>query len=304
MTLRPPNQAAAQLKSQWLEHFIALSDAGGFRAAATTLGVSRQTLQRSLSQLEACLQTPLRQSPASRFQLTPAGLAFLQQARDLKASLQQLESRFSQLSEPLSGTISLAWQSAVSMDFLPASLASFMQAHPQVFLSIHCETDINNLTRDLSRGHLDLAIADSPPPDPQILTVGSRRSPFVIVSAPRPVCHWSALSYAVPSQPGPHQRRPRWDEQRYPRRIACTSDSLDVLLDWALSGRAATYLPQLTVQSLLDQGRLTIVAQPPEPAYKELFVCSSAAASERPVVKALLKALPFDPTLQVPKDGL
>ncbi len=285
------NEHLNGLKTQWLEHFIALAETGGFRSAAEKLGVSRQSLQRSLTQLEQQLQTPLHQIESQRFHLTPSGLIFLQQARSLSLALKRLEQRFTQLTEPLEGTLSFAWQSAACLDFMPGYLADYLRAYPQVFAHIQFEPVLSEIESALLRGRLDLGLCDSLLSAPELVQVGNWRSPFVIVSAPQATCHWSVLSYAVPRSSGPHLKRPRWDEQRFPRKIVCESDSLDVLLDWASSGRAATYLPLFTVKSLLDQGRLMIVAQPPEPAYKELFLISHQASRHKPAVAALIQRL-------------
>lgn len=285
------NEHLNGLKTQWLEHFIALAETGGFRAAAERIGVSRQSLQRSLNQLEQQLQTPLHQIESQRFQLTPSGLIFLQQARSLSLALQRLEQRFTQLTEPLQGAVSFAWQSAACLDFIPGYLADYLRGYPQVFLHVQFEPVLSEIESALLSARLDLGLCDSLPSAPELIQVGNWRSPFVIVSAPQASCHWSVLSYAVPRSSGPHLKRPRWDEQRFPRKIVCESDSLDVLLDWALSGRAATYLPQFTVQSLLDQGRLVIVAQPPEASYKEMFLISHQTSRSKPAVSALIQRL-------------
>ncbi|MGV3526643.1 MAG: LysR family transcriptional regulator [Candidatus Sericytochromatia bacterium] len=281
-----------QLKTQWLEQFVMLCQEAHLPRAAAKLGVSRQTLQRSLEQLESHLQTPLVHKNGKAFQLTPAGVLFLQQARELTQTLQRLEQRFQAVNAaPLSGTLAFAWQSASCFDFVPRALAAFLAAHPGVFLHIQCEPDTAALQERLLSGQLDLALMDVPPLAEGLEWVTGRRSPFVIVSAPRPLCHWAALAYALPEQAPRNLRQKRWDESLYPRQVVCTSDSLDVLLDWACSGRAATFLPQITVQRYLDQGQLAIVAQPPEQIFKELFLCSAPGAGAKPAVRALQQSL-------------
>jgi DNA-binding transcriptional LysR family regulator len=280
------------LKTQWLEHFILLCQELELRKAAEKLGVSRQTLQRSLEQLEAHTQTPLLKKSGKGLIPTQAGQLFLIQAREVMASLLRLEQRFQTRSQiALSGTISFAWQSASGFDFLPRCLSQFMAEHPDVFLNIQCEPQTETLRERLAKGQIDLALMDAELEEEEFMTFSARRSPFVIVSAPRPFCQWNALVYALPRRISHNPRQKRWNDEKYPRQIVCNTDSLDVLLDWCLTGRAATFLPQITVQRYLDQGQLAIVALPPEAIYKDLFVASTPAAQAKPAVKALTQTL-------------
>lgn len=284
--------AEPSLKTQWLTHFIVLCEELELNSAAAKLGISRQTLQRSLEQLEAHTQMPLLTKSGKHFLPTQAGQLFLIQARELTQALAQLEQRFQTSAQAaLSGTIAFAWQSASGFDFLPRCLSQFMAEHPDLFFNIQCETQTETLRARLAKGQLDLALMDAELEGEPFLTFSARRSPFVIVSAPRPFGPWNALNYALPLQFSHNPRQKRWNDQKYPRQVVCSTDSFDVLLDWCLTGRAATFLPQITVQRYLDQGKLAIVALPPEPIYKDLFVACTVASQAKPAVKAFIQAL-------------
>ncbi len=281
------------LKTQWLEQFIVLAQTGNLQAAADRLGVSRQTLQRSLNQLENCAQAQLLSKRKQGLQLTPTGQLFLTQATEILGSLNQLKSCFQDKSiQNLVGTIAFAWQSASCFDFIPKSLNEFLREHPDVFLTIQCEPQTDILKDRLSRGQLDLAVMDIPLSEPEFVSFVIRRSPFVIVSAPQASRHWQDLKYALPransAKASPFKR---WDEEKYPREVIFTADSLDALLDWCISGRAAAFLPQIAVQSWLDRGQLAIVAEAPEQIHKEILVCSTSESLMKPAVKAFWASL-------------
>jgi DNA-binding transcriptional LysR family regulator len=279
------SQSEPRLKTRWLQHFILLCEAGDWQQGAKKAGVSRKTLQRSLKELEICLGTSLLQKQNQSLQPTPAGQHFLKTALAIQHALQKLTTHC--LPELSPTDLVLAWQSASSFSFLPRLLSQFIKDHPTVFLRVHCQIDTQVLSQQLSTGEIDLAVMDAPPSEVGLQSTVIARSPFVIVSAPRPLCHWSALTYILPQQPSPHPDQKRWDEQAYPREIIATSNSLDMIIDWCTSARAATFLPQITVQHFLDTGQLAIVATPPEAIQKEIFLVYAESAAHRPEIKAL-----------------
>ncbi len=281
----------AQIKTQWLTNYITVCQEAQFDKAAAKLGVSRQTVQRQIKQLENHLKTALLVKQTKTLEPTASGRLFLQTARELLEALQNVENRLQNVSEHLNGPIAFAWQSASSFYFLPQTLAAFIGQQPKVFLSIQCEAQTERISQRLISGNLDLAMMDTSVPSDDLLCVGSGRSPYVIIARPQATTHWSSLDYVLPQLASPNPRQQLWDDQNYPRRVICQTDSFDALLDWCLSGRAASYLPQITVQRYLDLGQLAIVANPPVPSYKELFLYSSIAASQRTAVQALIQAI-------------
>jgi DNA-binding transcriptional LysR family regulator len=290
MTYRPE----PQLKTQWLEYFVALCQEQDMTQAAQKLGVSRQTLQRKLDALEQQLNTKLLEKSGKSFHLTSAGRILRQEAEALITHMRMLRNQLhTYYQEGLQGVVSFAWQSASSLAFLPEGLNVFMRNHPDVFLQIGCQPNITEITERLRTGSLDLAITDHLPPTESGIPVSiSQRSPFVIVSAPQAPGHWSSFAYVTPlAHPESGRRSQYWDEHPYPREVVCETDSFDALIDWCLSGKAAAFVPQMMIQPYLDRGQLAIVADPPAPAFKELYLCLSPLASEKAAVQALFRHL-------------
>lgn len=287
-----PQLPEPHLKTQWLEYFVVLCQEQDFLQAAQKLGVSRQTLQRKLDALEAQVHTKLIEKSGKDFHLTSAGRILLQEAESLIQQMQHLKRQLNTYhQDTLQGVVTFAWQFASSLAFLPDVLIDFISSHPEVFLQIECQPQFNEITQRLLNGSLDLAVTDYQPLVASIHTTVSQRSPFVIVSAPQPWGHWSSFAYVRPMAHPAQQHSQRWNESLYPRQIICETDSLDALLDWCLTGKAAVFLPQMMVQKYLDQGQLALVAEPPELSFKELYLCLSPLSADKPAAQALFRHL-------------
>jgi DNA-binding transcriptional LysR family regulator len=281
-----------RLKVLWLEHFLALCQEVDILQASQKLGVSRQTLKRSLHLLEQTVGLQLLQRQGGAFHLTAEGRAFLAEAQALVTQLQTLPTTLQNASVGvLQGTVTVGWRSFGNALYLSAALVSFMARWPAVYVRVRKHYDANVLEMLLQTGQLDVAILDYMPRDQNLVVCSGNRSPYLIVSVPQQVRHWSAFSY-VESEPFyPDYLPPTWDEERFPRQFQEADVNNHISILKLLKPGVATFVPQCMVQQYLDNGVLAMVAQPPEEVFKQIYLCLSPAAKKQLPVQTLLEHL-------------
>jgi len=131
-------------------------------SAVTQPGVSR-----ALRRLEAELGTPLLRRCGRRLQMTQGGEIF---KRHVDALLHQLDdgiAAISQLIEPDTGTVAVAFQQSLGTWLVPDLVRTFRAARPGVrFRLTQVRDELHSAALD--GGHADLEIGTRRPPDPAV----------------------------------------------------------------------------------------------------------------------------------------
>jgi LysR family transcriptional regulator, transcription activator of glutamate synthase operon len=127
-------------------------------------GVTQSGVSRALARLEGEVGTPLLQRSGRILRMTHAGSVF---KRHVDAMLHQLDdgiAAVSQLLEPETGTVALAFQHSLGTWLVPYLVRSFRGAHPQVrFELTQVRDEINS--EALAGGRADLEIGTRRPHD-------------------------------------------------------------------------------------------------------------------------------------------
>lgn len=174
-----------------LRYFAACCEAGGITAAAARLHVAQPTLSHAIARLErACAQPLVERSPNRRapFKPTAAGRAVLARLRVVDAELSRLEDDLAAIEGVVRGELRIASIQSINATLLPAPLARFARAHPQVRLTLRTlpSGDIPAAVRD---GRVDLGLMAGPPDAlPGLaITVVAREDFVLIVRADHPL---------------------------------------------------------------------------------------------------------------------
>ncbi|WP_107851818.1 LysR family transcriptional regulator [Oceanimonas marisflavi] len=109
------------METKWLHDFIALSEQGSFSRAAEIRFVTQPAFSRRIRSLENWLGVALVCRNRYPLELTPAGEAFLEQARQLLAQIYGVRSQL-RLSQQQTPGLSLITQPALAVTFFPAWL--------------------------------------------------------------------------------------------------------------------------------------------------------------------------------------
>lgn len=163
-----------------LQTFIAAARSGSFAAAARQLGISPAMVGRRIQALEERYASRLIERTTRSQRLTELGSQFLARAEAVIAASEELDELAQPETAPLSGRIRLSGPTTIGIKRLPAIIARFSAAHPDVVV----EMNLTDRKVDLVDEGYDMAvrIGDLQPSTMIARRVGTYR--FVCCAAP------------------------------------------------------------------------------------------------------------------------
>ncbi|MEZ0494781.1 LysR substrate-binding domain-containing protein [Sphingomonas sp. IW22] len=140
--------------------FACVVEHRSFSAAAQTLGVSKATVSKAISRLEARLGTALFHRTSRRLTLTDSGRALAEQAQRILAEGQAAEEQALESARAPTGLVRLAAPMTFGVRHVAPALADFMLAHPGIEVDLH----LSDARVDIVAEGIDIAlrIADLP----------------------------------------------------------------------------------------------------------------------------------------------
>jgi len=119
-----------------IESFVQVVESGSFSAAAIRLKLTKSTLSRRVSQLEARLGAQLLNRTTRKISLTDVGATLHKRCRIILADLDEAESEAGAGQTELSGTLRIAAPMSFGQLHLRPVLSEFMEAHENITLDI------------------------------------------------------------------------------------------------------------------------------------------------------------------------
>lgn len=130
------------MKLDRLRYFVAVAEEGHFGRAAERLHVSQPALSQQVRSLEDELGVTLFDRAGRRHSLSAAGRELLRDARAVLALGQRAGERARQAADGAVGRLSIGYTSDYNEGPLPAALARFHAAHPQVAVESRLGTSL------------------------------------------------------------------------------------------------------------------------------------------------------------------
>ncbi len=170
-----------------LQTFIAIAEQGSFSLAGEKLHITQPAVSKRLAVLEEQLGAQLFDRLGREVRLTQAGQTLLPRAYRIVNELEDSKRALQNLSEEVSGRLSLATSHHIGLRRLPPILRRFTREHPQVVLDIRF-LDSEVAYNDVLHGRCELAL----------ITLSSRRSEIL-----RSIKVWSdeLVFVAAPEHP-------------------------------------------------------------------------------------------------------
>jgi DNA-binding transcriptional LysR family regulator len=283
--------------------FVAVVEAGGFRAAGRQLGVSGTALSKALRQLEQRLGVTLLLRTTRSVRLTEAGETFYAASRQALDALQSAAEAVGELADEPRGTLRLNIASGADGFLRGPALPAFLRAYPEIQLDIIVSEDVGDIVAagydaGIRLGEvIEQDMFTVPASGPQRMVVVG--SPAYFARHPPPEHPRDLAGHACISwRPAPGAPAYRWEfTEPGGEDFSVALPSRVVANDFTLMMRLVTAGLGLTigmadgVQPYLDRGEVVAVLEeycPPFPGYY-LYYPQRRQAS--PALRALIDYL-------------
>jgi DNA-binding transcriptional LysR family regulator len=148
-----------------LRYFIAVAEELNFGRAAERLRIAQPPLSRQIRDLEREIGVPLFERVPRGVELTPAGSAFLPEARLTLAQAERAQRSAQRAARGETGRLRVGFVEAATHSGILPDVLSFFHAHmPSIGLSLF-ELDQLHQAEAFQDGRIDLGILHSPPLD-------------------------------------------------------------------------------------------------------------------------------------------
>lgn len=233
-------------KYRWsdLEYVLTVASAGSVAAAARTLNVNHTTVLRRVQAFERNIKVRIFERLRSGYRPTPEGEIFLDAARSIETTVDDLDRKIAGSDKALRGPLSITTTDTIA-PLIMDEIAAFRRQHPGVVVDLR----VANVHLNLDRRESDIAIR--PSNNPPVHLVGRR------------VCDFQFCIYtAKPINPGaaaePLEKQMwlgleapisgsvagEWIEKRIPEtQVIFRSNSFNTLRNFAESGLGYAMLP-------------------------------------------------------------
>ncbi|GAA4617435.1 LysR substrate-binding domain-containing protein [Saccharopolyspora hordei] len=161
-----------------LTGFVAVAEEQHFGRAAQRLRMTQPPLTRQIQQLEKELQVQLFDRTSRTVRLTPAGRAFLQDARRLLHEAENAALSVRRVTLGQSGVIRVGFTATSAYGVLGGLLATVREHLPHVDVVLH-ELVTRDQAERLSGGSLDLGLARPPAARPELESRLLRAEPLL-----------------------------------------------------------------------------------------------------------------------------
>ncbi len=161
-----------------LRYFVMVAEELHFGRAAARLFIAQPPLSQQIQQLERELGVALFARTSRRVQLTPAGTAFLAEARQILVHLGAAADGARRAARGETGWLGIGFAASATYDLLPAVLHDFRAAFPDVALSLQ-ELNAAEQASALREKVIHVGFARPYAPEPDAVVHAVQREPFL-----------------------------------------------------------------------------------------------------------------------------
>ncbi len=167
------------MKLHFLKYFSVLGEELHFGRAAARLSITQPPLSAAIKSLEDELGSQLLLRNSKHVQLTPAGVAFLVEARQILERVSRAASLVKSIDSGMTGRLDVGMSPALIYRHVPLIVEQFSEAVPGVELVLH-EMPTHEQLERLLHGQIDAAFVNGSAAAPQLRTVGLPDDVFVL----------------------------------------------------------------------------------------------------------------------------
>jgi len=149
-------------KLSQIRALVAVADFGSFGEAALEMGLTQPTVSHAIATLEDELGVILLARGRHGAQLTPAGKAITQQAREVLHLLEQMQQTANLHKGLQGGEVRIATFRGAAANLLPRIVAQFNKEHPAIAVTITEHYDFGYVEEQIRCGKADIGITFLP----------------------------------------------------------------------------------------------------------------------------------------------
>ena len=163
-----------------LRYFVAVAEQRHFGRAAELLHMAQPPLSQQIRQLEAELGFPLLTRTTRRVDLTPAGVSYLDDAREILAAVDAAGEAAGRIAAGRTGRLMVGCVGSATYSLLPALAKALRNELPDVEFGFRGEMLSPEQVAALHGGSLDLALMRRLPDSAGLATSDLRREPLLV----------------------------------------------------------------------------------------------------------------------------
>ncbi|KOC30619.1 LysR family transcriptional regulator [Comamonas testosteroni] len=179
------------MKTHLLRYFVVLAEELHFGRAAQRLCITQPPLSMALKTLEQDLGAVLMERDAKNVRLTPAGEAFLHEARKVLAQLQHAAEVVRGVAQGLQGRLDIGITGSMVYRQVPGFCRAFRAERPLVELCLH-EMSTRDQLQAIARGQIDCGFLNIGTPQDDIRTLSIGEEAFVCCLPSEHALAWRA----------------------------------------------------------------------------------------------------------------
>ncbi|THD37209.1 MAG: LysR family transcriptional regulator [Sphingomonas sp.] len=247
--------------------FATVAEQRSFSGAAEALGVSKATVSKAITRLEASLGTSLFHRTSRRLTLTESGQTLSEHAQRILAEGQAAEETAHDAASAPAGLIRVAAPMTFGLSHVAPAIADFMAAHPAVQIDLR----LSDARVDIVASGIDVALRIADLPDSslrarRLAPIESRvvASPGYVAEHGNPrhpadLAERDVFAYANVPNSAWLFRNGAGEEVAVRPNGRFTTDSGDAMLPLLRAGLGIARLPDFIVDAEIKAGRLAVL---------------------------------------------
>jgi DNA-binding transcriptional LysR family regulator len=169
------------MRLRQVEYFVAVVEAGSITQAAANLYLAQPSLSHQITTLEKELGGSLFERLPRGLRLTPAGRAFLVEAKRIVSDVNRARRAVQSVTEGVLGELEISTVTSLAVGIIPSVARSWRETHPKMSLRLYEYTHASRLEESLLNGVGDFGFGPIPRfPMGEVIDVGAEEFMFVL----------------------------------------------------------------------------------------------------------------------------
>ncbi len=281
--------------------FCDLIENQSFSITAERHGVTQSAVSQKIRALEAHFNAPLLERGRYHIRLTPAGQVFLESARQLLQTYEELHGKIDALQNQVSGLLKIATVASIGLHELPIYIRRFKKEYPEVEVRVEYRK-ASQVYAEVIDGRIDLGLVAYPQRRKGIAIHSFWRDHLVVICGPdHPFANRFSASLTdlqgqdfVGFQPDLPTRKAldaMLKRSQVEVNRAIEFDTIDAVKRAVELGSGLSIVPHRAVQKEVETGRLRALMFDDEECWRPLAILGKRNRAMTPTMREFIRVL-------------